>query len=169
MSHRITRWEIYSSTLQDTFVWIVLMIIPFQETQISLASLPPLPCEETSAQIEDIWPICKIYLSKLQNLFVHIARYICLNYVDDHPLSRDPNFSGLTPPSPLWRDKCSNWIMLKTSPRQHQPSSIHILCEHYICFRCVKNIKSASSIKIAKQVITAKCVNSFHSVQVFKV
>ena len=38
------------------------------ETQISLA--PSYPCEKTSAEMEDIWSHCKIYLFKFQNIFV---------------------------------------------------------------------------------------------------
>ena len=43
-------------------------------------------------------------------------------------LFKRPKF--LWPPS-LWRDKCSNWIMLKPSTRQHIPSSIHIRPKHF--------------------------------------
>ena len=50
---------------------------------------------------------CKIYLFKWLNVFVHILKYICWNFVDDDPLG-EIHFSGFTPFLSLWRDKCWN-------------------------------------------------------------
>ena len=64
----------------------------------------------------------------------------------------------LWPPS-LWRDKCSNWIMLKPSRRQHIPSSIHIRQKHFTFFGIVTISKICCQIWIPEYTDVSESYN----------